>query len=109
MNSATTNPADETLRQINAIDFWARARWGVTRLFNTDAGYTLEMHAARGLRIAVTLETTDVYTVNVTRVTMPKFNRRTGQMSDHKVVCIGEQSDCYVTDLVRVIDRLLSK
>jgi hypothetical protein len=102
MNTTNTETAAETepsvaniiLGQINALDFWARARWGVKQLLGTENG--LMMNCNRGIKIIVTLDPSDTYTVQVGRLRKFDFTVK------------GEASDVYAEDLVRITDGLFS-
>jgi hypothetical protein len=85
------------LSQINALDFWARARWGVKQ--SLADGNTLHMNCTRGNKILITLDASDTYTVKIGKVSRSTFEFRT----------IEECSDIYAEDLVRITDSLFSK
>jgi hypothetical protein len=97
--AADTEPsvAAIILGQINALDFWARARWGwkqSVRMSDT----ALMLNCNRGVKIIVTLDPSDTYSVQVGR-----YNSRT-----LRTVIKGEASDVYAEDLVSIIDRLFA-
>jgi hypothetical protein len=90
--------AKEILSQINATDFWARARWGVKEMYHSED--TLHMVLGRGRgKVMVKLEPCDTYTVTFGRVRRGSF----------EWVELGKASDIYFDNLVEVIDGMLSK
>ena len=100
MNTTTTETkptvAETTFNQINALDFWARARWGVKKAIND--GITLRLQCARGRRILVTLdEGSDTYTITMGYVT-----------KDFRFVELGQEGETYAEDLVKTIDRMIA-
>lgn len=109
MNTSTateTNTIGQTiLEQINASDFWARARWGVKQMLTlgADADHLggLMLNCTKGIKIIVTLDPSDTYIVQVGRM------GRGAQRFDFVVK--GEASDVYADNLVAIIDGLFSK
>ncbi len=94
------------LAQINAGDFWARARWGVKQMVATEhtpqgAGRPqpgLLLNCTRGIKILVTLAPSDTYTVELGRLGRETFDLRVE----------GRAEDVYAEDLARAIDREFS-
>ncbi len=94
-----THPGQIILQQINALDFFARARWGVK--FPKDHGLLLidnglQMNCARNLKIQVILDPSDTYTVKFLRYSPKTFECKT----------LAEMSDVYAESLVQVIDGM---
>lgn len=91
-----TDYATAMLGQINAIDFWARARWATSRLASDDGGKTLEMRAPKtGLCVRVTLDVaSDTYVVRVCKVWRGKVTE------------LGSVASVYASDLVRAVDAI---
>ena len=92
----TLNIAQTILDQINASDFWARARWGVKQSLATETG--LQMNCTKGIKIIVTLDPSDTYSIQVGRL-VRKF--------DWSVK--GEAEGIDADNLTRMIDGLFSK
>lgn len=102
-NTATETATDTSigqtiLDQINASDFWARARWGVKEKLAITNG--LQMNCTKGIKIIVTLDPSDTYTVKVGRM-----GRGAARFD---FVVKGEASDVYVDSLVQITDSLFS-
>lgn len=93
----TTEPtiAKTILNQINAADFWARARWGVKHAQGMERGLWLE--CTRGNKILVTLDPSDTYTIEV------------GKVRSFAFVAKDTMSDVYADTLVQAIDHLFTK
>jgi hypothetical protein len=88
--------ASEILRQVNALDFWARARWGVKEKIATTRG--LRFNCNKRIRISIVLDASDTYSIEIGRL-KGKFS----------YVKHAELSDVYAEDLVRIIDGEFSK
>lgn len=100
-NTQETAPSigQTILAQINASDFWARARWGVKQMLTMENG--LMLNCTKGIKIIVTLDPTDTYTVQVGRM-----GRGAARFD---FVVKGEMSDVYCDVLVQITDRLFSE
>lgn len=85
------------LKQIHAADVWAQARWGVKDKLAMETG--LMLNCTKGIKIIVTLDPSDTYTVQV-----GKYSRK-----DFAFKPAGEAAGIYVDNLVHVIDSLFSK
>lgn len=94
----TTTPAETSLAQINALDSWARARWGVRGIYTVDAGRTLQLDCGRGRKVLVTLDAaTDTYTVRGFRLT------RSCEIHDESL------DGVHAEDLIRSIEAVQKK
>lgn len=94
--NTSTEIATEIVNQINRLDFFARARWGV-KMMLTD-GNTLQLEASRSRKIRITLDASDTYTIEI-----GKYVRRTFTYS-----VLQTESGIYADQLVRVIDRFFN-
>jgi len=107
--------ANTIIAQINAGDFWARARWGVRVMIATERAYGeglgrdgasvvvrpgLMLCCNRGIKIIVTLDPSDTYSIELGRM------GRGAKRFDFRVE--GEATEVYADDLARVIDREFS-
>ncbi len=63
METSKNAIAETIVRQINASDFFARARWGV-RMMLSD-GNTLQLEVSKSRKIRITLDANDTYTVEI--------------------------------------------
>lgn len=89
-----TEIAQTIISQINALDFWARARWGWKQslaLGPDRAG--VQFNCTRGIKIIVVLDPSDTYSIEIGRLK--------GRFDYNKKA---ELSDIYAEDLVRIID-----
>ena len=95
--------AETILQQINAGDFWARARWGVKTALSTErhGAPALMLNCTKGIKIIVRLNANDTYDVEVGRM------GRGVERFDYKVAA--EASEVYAEDLARVIDLTFSE
>lgn len=95
--------ANEIVKQITVLDFFARARWGVRAMLARDSGVSLEF--GRGRKVVITLEANDTYTIEVGKVVSPRDILK--GLPSWRVLASLEM--VYASDLVRVIDSLLAK
>lgn len=93
------------IRQIHGTDFWAQARWGVKEKLAIQGEAPtlggLMLNCTKGIKIIVTLDPSDTYTVKVGRM------GRGAQRFDFVVK--GEASEVYADSLVRITDALFSE
>lgn len=82
--------------QINALDFWARARWGVKQMLLLEDGLQLNLSRG-GRRILMHLAPSDTYTIQ-----LYKFNAKTFDCP-----MLAEMENVYAESLVEVIESLL--
>ena len=103
--TARAEIARTILRQIHGTDFWAQARWGVKEKLaihgEAPARGGLMLNCTKGIKIIVTLDPSDTYTVKVGRM------GRGAKRFDFETK--GEASDVYGDSLVRITDALFSE
>lgn len=93
--------AKTIVQQINATDFWARARWGVKQALALGSGTSgVQFSCTKGIKIRVVLDPSDTYSVEIGRV---RRSRSGWTYTKHY-----EMSDVYADVLVQVIDRAFS-
>lgn len=99
--------AKTILAQINGLDFWARARWGVKQaLALGSAGAAglagldkpgIQFNCNKGIKIRIILDRSDTYSIEIGRLRGMNYSKK------------DEASDVYAEDLVRIIDGMFSK
>lgn len=104
--------ADVIYKQINTLDFWARARWGVKQVvvlnlaeqkpgirFMGISGNSIKRKA----KLDIQLNSNDLYEVRLLK------DPTTHQIlhKDAKTMEVGRVDDVYATDLVKAINSLL--
>ena len=107
MNTTTAalTVANTILAQINAADFWARARWGVKQMIGEPTALRLVL--GNGWKIIVTLAAADTYEVALWRT--PRATRKALLTATaHTPIKQCETGDVYADSLVTVIDAMLS-
>lgn len=93
--------AKTILAQINATDYWARARWGYNSPVASNDSLTFKVNGAKvgHAYVKVTLTPLDVYKVTVFKIRRCKF--------EIKNTVLGEMDGIYFDSLVRVITSLI--
>src|SRR4051812_47451723 len=86
------------INQINALDFWARARWGVKQMLALGPDTVgVQFNCTKGIKIRIVLDASDTYSVEIGRLRGASYTKK------------DEASDVYADSLVRVIDSKFSK
>ncbi len=90
--------ASTIIRQINALDFWARARWGVKESLALGPDTVgVQFNCTKRIKIRIVLDASDTYSIEI--------GRMVGRFDYSKKF---EISDIYAESLVEVIDRAFS-
>lgn len=93
-----TEIARTILNQINALDFWARARWGWKQSLALGPDVAgIQFNCTKGIKIRVVLDASDTYSIEIGRLRGATYRKH------------AELSDVYAEDLVRIIDSEFSK
>ena len=91
--------ANSIIRQISALDFWARARWGAKEsLALGPETVGVQFNCTKRIKIIITLDPSDTYSIKIGRM-KGRFDFATA----------AELSDIYAEDLVRIIDAEFSR
>lgn len=100
--------ANTILAQINALDFWARARWGVQMTLGGEN--ELRLILARGVKIIITLTPADTYTVAMFKPPCRKTRKAIAAGKDvYTPVLVSEVEHVYADTLVRVIEKMVAR
>jgi hypothetical protein len=94
-----TEIARTIIQQINALDFWARARWGWKESLALGPDTVgVQFNCNKKIKIRIVLDASDTYSIEIGRLK--------GRFDYVKHV---ELSDIYAEDLVRIIDGAFSQ
>lgn len=86
------------IQQINAPDFWARARWGVKAALALGPDTVgVQFNCTKGIKIRIVLDTSDTYSIEIGRLRGATYKKA------------DEASDVYEDALVRFVDAMFSK
>lgn len=93
-----TEIARTILNQINALDFWARARWGWKQSLSLGPDTVgIQFNCTKGIKIRIVLDASDTYSIEIGRLRGANYSKK------------ASVSDVYASDLVRIIDSEFSK
>lgn len=94
-----TEIAQTIINQINALDFWARARWGWKESLALGPDTVgVQFNCTKRIKIRIVLDSSDTYSIEIGRL-KGRFD----------YVKHAELSDIYAEDLVRIIDGEFSR